>query len=97
MTSPLSAMKGRVRALQEHVIDEWREGWRFWSVRIQALAVAAGTVFAALPNELAQIWASLPPELRAAMPPAVVRWLPILLGLSAIAARFLKQSASRHD
>lgn len=97
MIPPLREMKDRTRALQEHVIDEWRDGWRFWSVRIQAAAVAAGTVLAAMPNELAQIWASLPPELRAAMPPAVVRWLPILLGLSAIAARFLKQGVSRHD
>lgn len=95
MIPPFRTMKGKMRALQGHVIDEWRGGWRFWSVRIQAMAVAASTVLAALPGELAQLWASLPPELRAAMPPAVLRWLPILLGLSAIAARFLKQDARR--
>lgn len=96
MIGPIRAIRRKTAMLRLHFIDEWRSGWRFWSVRMQAMAVAVGAALTVLPGEMAQLWASLPPEARSALPPGVGRWAPVVLGLGAIVARFLKQGDKHH-
>jgi hypothetical protein len=79
------------------IIDEWRRGLRFWSVRLQAAAVASGTLIVAAPDALVEAWHAIPPDLRAILPGQAARWLPILFGMLAILARFVRQKPPRHD
>ncbi|MDZ7894164.1 MAG: hypothetical protein U5M50_03900 [Sphingobium sp.] len=77
--------------LRSRVIDQWRLGWRLWSVRLHAAALALAALFAAAPQAVLELWAMLPVEAKAAIPPHFARWIPVLLGAAGIAARFVKQ------
>lgn len=84
----MNALLARLRA---RVIDHWRMGWRLWSVRLHALAVAVAALFAAAPSTVLEAWAALPPELKAEIPPHFARWIPVVLGVAGILARFVRQ------
>lgn len=81
----------RQRSIAAMLIDDWRRGWRFWSVRLQALGLASGALLIGAPEAAVQIWAAIPPDIRTLLPPAIGQWLPLLFGLLAIAARFMRQ------
>jgi hypothetical protein len=93
----LPRVETALAALRRRIIGDWRRGWRFWSVRLQALAVASGAMLVGAPDALAEAWRAMPPELRALVPSHVAHWLPILLGGLAIAARFIRQDRPGHD
>lgn len=54
------------------LIPDWRQAWRWWSVRVAALAGLLGTYLLAAPETLVQVIHMLPAELRG--------WVPPLLG-----------------
>lgn len=83
------------RWLRDHLIADWRKGWRFWSVRLEALAIASGVSLLAAPDLALWIWTSLPPHLLALLPPALVHGVPVTFGLLALAARFIQQKGLR--
>ena len=83
-------------AAEDRLIDDWRRGWRFWSVRLQAMALASGTALIAAPDLLARGWAAIPVDMRALLPGDLARWLPLIFGLLALLARFLKQRREPH-
>lgn len=83
--------------LRARLIADWRRGWRFWSVRLEALALASGAWLLGAPDLATQLWLALPPETRAVLPHGIGRWLPFALGLLALAARFIKQKGLRDD
>ena len=73
------------------VIDEWRQGWRFWSVRLNALGAALLAAMMTWPEPLLGLWAALPRELTAILPPRAALAIPLALNLAATAARLIKQ------
>ena len=71
------------------VIENWRQSWRLWSVRVSAIGAAVFAVLVAAPDQALQIWQALPPEVQALVPNAKQLGL-LLLSASAI-ARVLRQ------
>lgn len=62
------------------LVDDWRDAWRWWSVRITTVLAALGPAYLSLPQEVKD---DLP-----------VEWLPYispLLLLSIVAARVVDQ------
>jgi len=73
------------------LIPNWRRAWRWWSVRVSALAALLATFAIAAPDLVAQIWAQLPPELLGRLPASAQMIVPLILSLAQILARVLKQ------
>lgn len=69
--------------MTRHLIDDWRQAWRLWSVRMNAVGAALGAALAMIP--------AMPPEVQAMIP---LRYRVIAVGLWAVAsmaARLLRQ------
>lgn len=77
--------------LRRRLIADWRRGWRFWSVRLEALAIASEAWLAGAPEAATQIWIAIPADMRAMLPPSIAHALPLAFGLLALVARFIKQ------
>lgn len=71
------------------LIDQWRQSWRLWSVRVSAAGAAVFGLLIAAPDQALAIWQALPPEAQALVPNAKTTGL-ILLSASAV-ARVLRQ------
>lgn len=73
------------------LIENWRQAWRLWSVRVNALgAMLLGWVLL-WPESILALWSLVTPEARDLLP----RWLsvgaPLVLFLLALGARLVKQ------
>lgn len=68
-------------------ITQWRRVWRWWSVRLSALATMIWAYLLASPDLLWTVVNSLPPELRDVVPPAA----PIAVFVAVTIARNLQQ------
>ena len=73
-------------------IPNWRQAWRFWSVRLNAF----GLVFLAAEQALTT-WPLVPAEARAALPTWLGAGVPILCFLLATAARVVRQAELDND
>lgn len=70
--------------LQMKLLDDWKRVLkRAWSVRFAALAVAAEVML--------QLWWALPSIITDFVPIRIATWLPLVLTVAAIGARFVKQ------
>ena len=81
-----------LRAAIMVLIDDWRQCWRFWSIRLGALGSALTGFFIAWPEAALHAWALLPEELRAAIPPHLMPLIGVGVFVLAMVARLLKQS-----
>lgn len=73
------------------LIDNWKESWRFWSMRLAALGTAIATVLVASPEAAYTTWSVLPQEVKEMLPP---EWTPLIgIGIFAcsMVARVIKQ------
>lgn len=73
------------------LIEEWRSSWRWWSMRLAAIASLAVGYVLAYPDILLSTLNALPPEMRQAFPPFVGFALFAIVSL----ARLVKQG--KHD
>lgn len=62
------------------LIPQWRRAWRMFSV--QAMALAAG---------IQGVWPTIPPEMKATIPPNVVHWVSLVLLVAGIVGRMVVQ------
>jgi len=77
------------------LIEEWRQSWRLWSVRLSALgAILTGLALAA-PDFLQSLWNGLPTDLRALLPASVTHAVPTALFILTIVARIVSQNAPK--
>jgi hypothetical protein len=67
MAARLNAAWTAVRA---RLIDDASNWWRYWSVRLAAIGSVAVSAIIAYPDILIRTLNELPPEIRAAFPPA---------------------------
>lgn len=78
-------------AIEAKLIDGWRQAWKLWSVRLNALGIASLGYLTLAPDVALEIFNALPIELREMLPPFVANLLPIALFVAAIVARLFKQ------
>jgi hypothetical protein len=84
-------MLGRLRL---RLIPGARHAWRFWSVRLNALALASGSVLLVAPEILLTAFSVFPEELRAMIPPSLFKGIPLALIAASIVARVIDQEKS---
>lgn len=78
-----------LRAIRARLVDDWRQAWRWWSVRFGI----GGAGLLALADGLREAWAYVPPDLRGALPYA--QYVAYALLVAGFAARFVKQGGAR--
>lgn len=79
------------------LIPEWREGWKFWSIRIQAAGLFIIALLETIPETIYTAWLSLPPELHGLVPEGALKWVAYLTLISSIVARMIRQENLHSD
>jgi hypothetical protein len=74
-------------ALSARLVDDWRNAWKWASVRLAALSGILTAILTAAPGFARELWDQLPAELRAAAP----AWVPLLVTAIPIAVRLYRQ------
>jgi hypothetical protein len=77
--------------MKPKLVDDWRRAWRWWSVRLNVLGTTLLAWFLAAPDVAREIWAALPAELKAELPPRIAYLIPLIILFAANVARILKQ------
>lgn len=67
------------------IINNWRKGWKFWSVQLSAL----GVLILSLPDVILQAWVALPSNLVDHLPHK--QSVALSLFILSIAVRFIQQ------
>jgi len=73
------------------LIDNWKESWKFWSMRLAALGTVIASVLVASPEAAMVAWNTFPEEFKQFIPP---HWMPFIgIGIFAcsMVARVIKQ------
>lgn len=70
------------------MIPNWRQAWRWWSVRVSAIGALLSAAALAAPDALLSAWHVLPLD---RLPPRVVFALQLLMLLLVIATRLIAQ------
>lgn len=66
-----------------HMVDDWKQAWKWISINCMALAAVIQTT-----------WLSLPDDLREMAPKNIVHWITITLLVLGIAGRLIKQGSN---
>ena len=74
------------------LIEGWRKWYKLWSVRLMALGTILTGWFLAAPDAAIQLWLMLPDDLKALLPPDVVKYIPIFILIAGTFARVIKQN-----
>lgn len=75
------------------LIDEAKQWYKFWSVRLGAIGTAIVGIFTAFPEAAIHAWAILPAEMKKAIPPDYMPLIGVLVFVCAIFAVFVKQDS----
>lgn len=75
------------------LIDDWKNSWRFWSVRFATVGTAITGLLVAFPDAALTAWAVMPDELKAAIPPHYMPLIGVGVFAFSIVARVLKQKS----
>jgi membrane protein implicated in regulation of membrane protease activity len=73
------------------LIPDWRQAWRWWSVRVAALGAILLAAAIAAPEFVASVWQLLPAAITADLPVRAQLAIPLALQLATIVARLLRQ------
>lgn len=73
------------------LIEGWRKWYKLWSVRLVILGTTLTGWFLASPDAFLNVWLMLPPELKAVLPPDVIKYVPIFILASGTLSRLVKQ------
>ena len=73
------------------LINDWKDWWRWWSLRLTALGTMVSGYLIANPDIAVTMWMSMPEDIRSYMP---AQYMPaiglVIVGVGQV-ARFLKQ------
>jgi len=72
-------------------VDNIRVWWRMASLNLGAAGTAIVSVLVLVPDWAYQVWAILPDEMKAAIPPAYMPMIGVIFYLLGMAARLIKQ------
>ncbi|WP_230769790.1 DUF7940 domain-containing protein [Sphingomonas sp. Leaf4] len=70
---------------------DWRQAWRWWSVRLSALGSLLCAFALASPDTLLAVWQALPADVVALLPERLVAIVPLILFTLTIGARLVQQ------
>lgn len=74
------------------LIEDWRNFWRFWSVRLGVIGSALTGYLVAFPDQALQAWAMLPADLKAYLPERYMPLVGVAIFVLSMIARVIKQS-----
>jgi len=72
-------------------ISNWRQGWKFWSVRLQVLGAALLAFSLQAPDYAIQALAILPVDIRAGIAPKLIQYIALGSVIAGVIARYIKQ------
>ena len=74
------------------LIEDWRNFWRFWSVRLGIVGSAITGVLIAFPDVALSAWAMMPADLKSAIPERYMPLIGVGIFVASLIARAIKQS-----
>lgn len=74
-------------AVAARVVDDWRDAWKWASVRLAALGGILATAAVSAPGFAKELWDQLPQDMRSTAP----AWVPVLVTAIPIIVRLYKQ------
>ena len=74
------------------LIEDWRNFWRFWSVRLGIIGSAITGVLIAFPDVALSAWAMMPADLKAAIPERYMPLIGVVVFVASLIARAIKQT-----
>lgn len=74
------------------LVSNWRVWYKFWSIRLAVVGTAITTVFLAAPDAAIQVWAVMPEDVKATLPPAFVKYFGVFLMAAGSFSRIIKQN-----
>ena len=78
--------------LKLELIEDWRNFWRFWSVRLGIVGSALTAALVAFPDVALSAWAMLPADLKAFLPERYMPLFGVAVFVLSMAARVVKQN-----
>lgn len=75
------------------LIEDWKESYKFWSVRLGLVGTALVSLFLSAPEAALYAWSSLPSELKSVLPPEVVKYSGVVILLLSFFARLIRQNS----
>lgn len=80
-----------MRKIANFLVDNWKQAWRWWSLRFNALGLVILSWVSFDPVSVLAVWNLMPPHVRAFLPPNFLTFIGLaLFGLSML-ARMVKQ------
>ena len=73
------------------LLPDWRQAWRWWSVRLSALGTILYAAALAFPQWPLELWNMMPGEVRGFMPQNFATWISFALFLGVVFARLMPQ------
>ena len=74
------------------LIEDWRNFWRFWSVRLGIVGSAITGVLIAFPDVALSAWAMMPADLKSAIPERYMPIIGVVIFIASLIARAIKQT-----
>ena len=81
-----------MKKIRIELIEDWRNFWRFWSVRLGVIGSAITAVLIAFPDVALSAWAMLPADLKATIPEPYMPLIGVGIFVASLIARAIKQS-----
>ena len=74
------------------LIEDWRNFWRFWSVRLGIIGSAITGVLIEFPDVALSAWAMMPADLKSAIPEHYMPLIGVVIFVASLIARAIKQT-----
>ena len=74
------------------LIEDWRNFWRFWSVRLGIVGSAITGVLIAFPDVALSAWAMMPADLKSVIPERYMPLIGVGIFVASLIARAIKQT-----
>lgn len=74
------------------LIEDWRNFWRFWSVRLGIVGSAITGILIAFPDVALSAWAMMPADLKSAIPERYMPLIGVVIFVASLIARAIKQT-----
>lgn len=73
------------------LIPDWRQSWKFWSIRFGILGTCVASIFLAAPDAALYAWALLPDDIKSHLPPAFIKFSGVGILVLSFIARLVRQ------